>query len=107
MTLDSTQEKEIVQKMQELAQIQELLKEREEQLLNRELDIVKRENLMEKLQPSNGDRTNANILPMNAPNIYHPPGKTYAIYRVLYGEDFIQDSILSIIDYCMFEVVYQ
>ena len=25
---------------------------------------------------------------------------TYAIYRVLYGEDFIQDSILSIIDYC-------
>jgi hypothetical protein len=95
------QETELSEKLKELSQIQELLKNKEEQLLSRELDLVKRENLMDKVHVLKSEAwTNANILPMIAPDSFHHPVKTYAIYRVLYGEDFIQDSILSIIDYC-------
>ncbi len=79
-------EEELIKQRKSLDELANSLKYKEDELHIRELELIKREELLAKLPAVPTPLKRAKPL-------------TYALYRVLYGEDFIQDSILSILDH--------
>lgn len=86
------EERELLRQAKSLEERTTMLQEKEQELHERELEVLKKEDLLDKLPP-------AVTLNQQKKKKKNTTFLTYALYRVLYGEDFIQDSILSIIDH--------
>lgn len=77
----------------------ETLKKQSEKLNQKESELILKENILNKQENTKLFNSNS---PLYSIHMQKDPKRrvlTYAIYRVLYGEDFLFDSIISILDY--------